>query len=491
MKKIYLLFLLNIAFATSCTDLSEDIYDAIPVEKFPENDKQAALISVPVYSPMKDLLDWGGWWFSQELPGDDVVCPTRLTDWDDGGKWRVLHTHEWTNETEAVTGMWGKFYEGIVEANQIIESLASAEQNSTTLQVISEVKTMRAFYYYLLIDNYGDVPYVTSFADADPEPMKNTRAEVYTSLVQDLEEAVLYLKNENIKTLATKQMANSLLAKLYLNAEVYSGQAEWAKAEAKCDSIIASGFYSLEANALAPFVTNNEKSSENIFTIPFDRDNLKGFNLHMRTLHYNHNETFDLTVGTWNGFAVTEDHFNSFSDDDARKEGFLYGPQFSSSGAALIDGTTGTPVVINPVIPALVMDASYTSEEIRMSGARVAKFEIASGANDNLSNDFPVFRYADVLLMKAEAMIRQGKNGDEYVNMVRERAGVDAWTNTSLDQLLEERSRELYWEGHRRQDLIRFGKFGDSWWEKAASSADRETYPIPLWATQGNPNLEL
>jgi hypothetical protein len=132
----------------------------------------------------------------------------------------------------------------------------------------------------------------------------------------------------------------------------------------------------------------------------------------------------------------------------------------------------------------------HTSEQIRMSGARVQKFEIKNGATKNLSNDYPIFRYADVLLMKAEAMIRQSKNGDAFVNQVRQRAGADAWGGVTLDMLLAERGRELFWEANRRQDLIRFGKFLDSKWEKPdVSSSDRTIFPIPQWAIDANPNL--
>jgi hypothetical protein len=340
-----------------------------------------------------------------------------------------------------------------------------------------------------LIDNYGDVPYVTSFFDAPAQPMKEDRAVIWESLIRDLEESLLYLPEAANKFAVSKGMAFSLLAKLYLNAEVYTGTAQWKEAENYCDSVINLNLYSLEANPLGPFVTNNDNSPENIFTIPFDEINFQGFRIHMRTLHYQHNLTYDMPVGTWNGFATVEDHYNLYSDDDLRKEGFIVGPQFASNGQPLYDETAEADVVINPEIPALVMDASYSFEQIRMSGARVGKFEIKKGALENLSNDFPLFRYADILLMKAECVIRQGGNGDSWVNEVRNRAGLGNWSGTSLDMLLEERGRELFCEGHRRQDQIRFGKFNDSWWEKDVSAPSRNTFPIPQWAIDANPNL--
>jgi hypothetical protein len=293
-------------------------------------------------------------------------------------------------------------------------------------------------------------------------------------------------------------MAWSLLAKLYLNHAVYTGSVNttyWEKAEIACDSIVTRLQYKLETNPLAPFVTNNDNSPENIWVIPYDEDTYDGFNLHMRTLHYNSNQTFDMTVGPWNGFAAIKDHYDTFQDGDARKDGyFLVGQQYTTSGDPILDqGAGGLPLVFNPVIPALVMGAGNTPEEIRMSGARVSKFEIRQGAKDNLSNDFPIFRYADVLLMMAEAQLRQSKAvAVPGIDEIRIRAGLPVeggWGN--LDELLAERGRELFWEAHRRQDLIRFGKFNDAWWEKPASTPDRNVFPIPQWVIDSNPNAAL
>jgi len=494
MKKINKYILITLIIA-SCTDLDDRFYDRIPDDEFPENEIQGAMTTTPVYAPMREFLDWGGWWFCQEVPSDEMTFPTRHTDWDDGGKWRVLHEHTWTNTTEAVAAMWKRFYEGIGQANFLIEPLLPTKDNPETAATIAKLKIMRAYYYYLLIDNYGDVPYVTVYADAPEEPEKTARAVIFDSLVSDIEENVILLPSGVSKTAVTKGMAYSLLAKLYLNAEVYTGTAQWAKAEAACDSVIALGSYSLESDPLGPFITENQDSPENIFTIPYDEDTYDGFNLHMRTLHYIHNKTFNMSAGPWNGCAITYDHYNSFEDDDIRKkEGFLTGQQYSSTGEELFDETAGSNLIIDPYIPVLNMDASYTLQEIRMSGARVIKFEIKKGAKDNLSNDFPIFRYADILLMKAEAMLRQSKSAGDavtYVNPIRSRAGVSEWTGTdlTLETLIEERGREMFWEAHRRQDLIRFGKFNDEWWEKTVVDPSRNTFPIPQSALDVNPNL--
>lgn len=487
MKKIFFSIAIITSIFWGCTDLEDDLKDRIPEDKYTID---PVLQMTPIYEPMREFLDNGGWWFAQELTSDEMVGPTRGSDWDDGGKWRVLHTHTWDNNTEAINNMWSRFYNGIGQANKFIEAQQPLAGDSIVDAGIAKGKVLRAYYYYLLIDNYGDVPFVTEFLNAPKLPTKERRAVIWQAIVNDVEDAVTKIQPSTSKTAASLGMAYSLLAKLYLNAEVYTGTPQWLKAEEACDAVINLGQYSLEGDPLAPFVTNNSNSSENIFTIPYDEDKYQGNNLHMRTLHYNSNATFDMTVGPWNGFAVTEQHYNKYSENDQRRRYFLVGQQFSSDGKPLTDaGAGGANVVFNPVIPALVMDASFTPAQVRFSGARVVKQEIKRGAKENLSNDFPIFRYADILLMKAEAMIRQGKNGDEYVNMIRERAGLDPLTGITLDQLLEERGRELFWEAHRRQDLIRFGKFNDAWWEKPASDASRRIFPIPQWAIDANPNL--
>lgn len=488
MKHLLISFIL-FTMLVSCTDLNDTLYDQIPSDLYPENAAQTALIPVATYAAMQPLLDNGGWWFCQEVTSDEMVAPTRATDWEDGGKWRVLHQHTWNNNTEAINNMWSTYYNGVFEANQAIENIG--EPNITAkATLIAQLKVLRAFYYYLLIDNYGDVPFVTSFATAPKQPEKEDREIIFANIVNDIEQSIPDLRAVNIKTSVTKGMAFSLLAKLYINAEVYTGTAQWAKAEEACDSVIALGLYSLESDPLGPFVTQNQNSPENIFTIPYDEDNYQGFNLHMRTLHYNHNLTFDMPVGPWNGFAVMESHYNSYASNDLRKKGFLVGQQYTSSGVPIKDpGAADANLILDPYIPALFMTAANSLIEIRMSGARVAKFEIKKGAKANLSNDFPLFRYADILLMKAECMIRRGGNGDSYVNQIRTRAGVPTLSSVNLATLLEERGREMFWEGHRRQDQIRFGTFNNAWWEKPASTPDRNIFPIPQWAIDANPNL--
>lgn len=491
-NKKYILVLLFSILIGSCTNLDMPL-DGISADNYPENPNQEATQTVPIYTPLRDFLDYGCWWFAQEVTSDEMVCPQRKTDWYDKGKWLALHKHTWDNQTEAVNSMWSRYYQGIGECNRLLEVITdeTAEKKIIRAQII----TMRSFYYWLAIDNYGDVPYVINYVDAPAKPFKEHRDVIWQGVVNDLESVVDMVPSTSTRTLISKGMAYTLLAKLYLNAEVYTGKSEnsyWVKAEEYCQKVIDEGIYSLEDNFLAPFVTENQNSSENIFTIPYDEDNYTGFNLHMRTLHYQSNLTFDMTVGPWNGFCAMEEHYNTFAIDDLRTEGyFMVGQQYDYEGEEIPD------LIINPHIAALVLTASNTPAEVTMSGARIKKFEIKKGAKDNLSNDFPLFRYADVLLMMAEAQLRQGKVVSvPDLDRIRTRVGLDAgWSATlsgaaGLDELLAERGRELFWEGYRRQDLIRFGKFGNEWWEKSASTEDREVFPIPQWVLDINPNAD-
>lgn len=494
MKKIIIILILAIVGTTfySCTKLDEIYYDKIPGHLYPENDAQIANLSVDAYKRLQILIDDNGWWFlAQEMTSDEFCCPVRGSDWFDGGKWLYLHTHQWTNDIDAVNTMWSAFWEGITSCNQIIDMLNTLEDSEAIHRKKAEVEVVRSFYYYLLLDNYGDAPYLTTAnLPSDFLPTKISRKAIFDSVTTTVANNIKYLKDIDNKYMATRYMAYALLAKLYLNAEVYTGVPQWEKAGLYCDSVMA-GPYSLEADFLAPFKTNNQNSSEIIFSIPFDENTAHGFRLHMRSLHYQSNLTFDMPVGPWNGLCAVYDFYQTYEDNDARKSGyFMTGQQYSHDGKIIIESITNEPLVIDPFVPAINMqEGNFTPKQIRTTGARVLKYEIKLGAKENLSNDFPLFRLSDIYLMKAETEIRLGRSGDQWINPIRRRAGVAEWNGATLQQLLDERGRELWVEGHRRQDQIRFGKWESAWWEKPATTPERRTFPIPKWATDSNPNL--
>ena len=503
-KSIFRLF----AFAlilSGCTNLEETLYDGIPENNFPENSSQTANIGVGAYDPLKELMDYGGWWFCQELTTDEMVGPTRNTDWDDNGKWRTLQLHSWTNETESVVGMWERYYRGISECNKTIEVQFNNDTTATATdeakKAIAKFITLRSFYYWLLIDNYGDVPYVTSFMNADPKPFKSKRAIVFNKIVKDLEWSIPRLSKTSVHYTVSKGMAQMTLARLYLNSKIYTGVDNSGKAIPILQNLITSGGYTLAANVKDPFLTNNDGCPENIFTAYYDgTENANGkpeFNLHMRTLGYQSNQTFKMTVGPWNGFATLEKHFLGYSSTDKRKDAyFLYGPQKTFDGAPLLDVETNTVWNFSPTIPSLIISESTgsTKAQVRHSGVRIQKYEIAVGTGQSMANDFVFFRLTDAYLMLAEIYANQNNTGKvkEYLDPIRTRAGLGAPALYDLDAVKTERKLEMFYEGTRRQDMIRWGIFNNPWdcaWKSQIITTDSNLFPIPKKQTDANSNL--
>lgn len=496
MKYIYKIAIVLIAsfMLYNCTDLESDVSDFIPGDSYPENSEQAIRVANPVFTKTQSMLDGGGWWFLQEVTSDEAVAPTRGADWDDGGKWRVLHQHTWGNTTEAINQLWGLIYDAVPRANRAIELLEVNAEDPEVAKVLAQTIVSRAYYYYLAIDNYGDVPFPRTFTNAEEFPHRTPRAEVFQTIVQDILDNIDKLPTPTpgvASSSINKGTAYALLAKLYLNAEVYTGTPMWTETIDACNNVISLG-YSLEGNPLTPFLTDNGASKENIYTIAYDEDKFTGFNFHMRTLHYLSQQTFNMSVQPWNGFAILESTYNLFGSSDLRTNGLLVGQQYAKDGSEIIDDVAGVNLILTPNVPALLMDANaYSLNQIRNSGVRVAKWEIKEGAKGNLSNDFALFRLADILLMKAEAQVRLNGtgSGDALVNEIKLRANAAITGNYSLQDILNERGRELLWEGTRRQDLIRFSKFNESWWEKNTSASTRNIFPVPQFAINANDNL--
>jgi hypothetical protein len=326
--KIYLILITLLFIGFSCTDLEEEVYDSVPQSEYPENDIQVNNIGLDAYAVLRDLIDDNGWWYlAQEITSDEFCGPTRDADWADGGKWVDMHRHTWTDDTEGVNRMWEKMWKGIPQANKAIELLKTLAQNETTQSKIAELEVLRSFYYYLLIDNYGDVPYLTKFAGAAENPFKIKKEDIFDSITEVVQNNISRLKDADTKYQINKYTAYALLAKLYMNAEVYTGTAQYVEAEKYIDSVL-NGPYSLAGNVTEPFLTDNDNSSEIIFSIAFDEDFAEGFRLHMRTLHYQHNQKYELESQSWNGLAITPTQWNRYSSNDLRKDAFnIYGYQ--------------------------------------------------------------------------------------------------------------------------------------------------------------------
>jgi starch-binding outer membrane protein, SusD/RagB family len=509
MKKVLLLgklvvLALCLVPMNSCTDLDEKLYDQVPESDFFRNEGEVKNAVAHVYSTLYGLMNHGSYFSTQEVNSNEVLIPQRGGDWEDGRQWIKTHLHTQNGTEDCYRNAWSFLFTGVANCNWAIYNInqASSKGNIDAAKAktyIAEIRGLRALYYYWLLDSFGNVPISDVYpAPAGVLPTPSTRAEVYAFVESELNAASADLGRDIVYGRFNYYAAQALLSKLYLNAAVYKGSAEWAKASAAAQNVIAGNKYSLAATYRDNFKTNNETSPEMIFAIPYDKVFAQGFNLPQMTLHYESQKTFNLQEQPWNGYCTATDFYNSYDNADVRKtNNFLAGPQFAADGTTrLNDGNAeatdpdGAPLTFTPEVNAIEPNA------LRQAGARIAKYEFEIGGTRNLSNDFPILRYTDILLVKAEADARAAGNWSgavAVVDQIRTRAGLGSIGSISADgsEFLAERSREVFYEGWRRQDLIRFGKFNDARGLRPNSSdAKRILWPIPTSQINANPNLK-
>ncbi|WP_202390759.1 RagB/SusD family nutrient uptake outer membrane protein [Flavobacterium sp. Sd200] len=525
-------FMLALVFSLAgCTELEDRNYSTIVADDLrPTPDDVAALLGTGYTGWRNTFLLWNGIWRSQEATGDEIIIPGRPNGWVDGGIFKRMHQHTWFPEDDIVLQGWNRTYRGIADCNNIINQIEkdiiplSAEEKVKTL---AELKVLRASYYYVLMDLYGNVAMSTQFDVPEGYlPPQATRQEVYDFVISEITQNVDLLDETNGGAYYgrfNKWAGYTLLAKVYLNAQVYTGTARWTECLAACQRVIDSNKYSLEASQKSVFVTENQGSSEIIFGIPIDdvyTTEWNQFDIHMQTLQPSNQSTYNLQITPWGGMCATPQFISTFDPEDSRLiENFIYGQQFSASGQPLnctMGALNGQPLSYVNTVPSI-----DTSEEIH--GYRFGKFEIAMGANNILSNDFPLFRYTDILMMKAECLLRTGRADDaaSIVTQVRTRAFTrnpskaavtgaqlaggsvydygrrdinqttnEGGANIQYGRFLDELAWEFNQEGRRRQDMIRFGVFATkSWFSHNASAAYRQIYPIPMTALLTNGNL--
>lgn len=516
------------AVCFSCTNLDETVYSQLISEKFIPTENDVMSIIGPAYTQLRSVWsDWCGLYDVCEESSDVLVTPVRPNGWDDGGIYRRMHKHTWTANDYHISALWSRCYTGITNANLALYQIESGRlpisQNKENY--IAELKVIRAFYYYLLMDNFGNIPIVTKYdVPKDYLPEQNTRQEVYDFVVNEITSNIDLLSEEvSSKTYGrfTIWAGYALLAKVYLNAEVYTGVSKWTECITACDKILTPTKYTLEGDYKDIFKTNNENCTETIFAIPYDEIYAGWLHWHMKTLHPLNQSTYNLEESPWGGNCAIPQFINTYNTKDKRlAESWIKGQQYSSSGDSLFcnlgSDKMGQPLnFIN-----FVQSADYAAED---EGYRIGKYEIKMGAKGQLSNDVPVFRLADVMLMKAECLLRTGHAGDAatLVTEVRLRDfddpsdatvtgaklegnsgyqygfvenGVitepDATGAIQYGRLLDEIGWEFAAEVHRRQDLIRFDVFTTKTWLSHRPNGDyRKLFPIPQTQLNNNTNL--
>lgn len=511
---IYLSIIAGVLFLSSsaCTDLTEQTPDSLTSL---ESEEEFISALGEAYAILGGDPGWtvhNNHWALQEVSTDEAVIPQRAQDWFDGGIWIRTHRHTTGVDHAPTNNTWNYLFSGVNATSRIISQFEQLiEEGAVDEELaegfIAEARALRGFYYYWLMDAFGNVPIIDDFTDVGDSPANNSdfqqgRNELFDFIESEVTASIDLLSDDVGATYGriNQYGAHFLLAKLYLNAEVYTGTPMWEEAGEQLDIIIDSGEYTLESNFFNNFSVNNSSASETIFAIPYDEVFNPGFNIHHMSLHYEQQEQFDFQDQPWNGYATLAEFYNSFEENDIRRDGLMEGLQLTPGGEELPDPETpgSPPVSFDAEIPALLMDNFDDYPRLRLAGARFNKFEYEQGATPDLNNDFPVMRYADVILMKAEVEWRMNGGGQMYFDMIRDdgRVGDVDPIPLNAENLLAERRRELYTEVWRRQDLIRFDgvdggatRFNDPWWEKDVSEEFRNVFPIPREQMDANPNL--
>lgn len=491
---------LLVSVAFGCTDLDEEINSNLPEETAKKTFNASQLLGT-VYNNLQQFTDIGQLWALQEHSSDELIGPTRGGDWDDNGAWRVLHNHQWDADHSNIRGSFNRLLNGIFNANEVLTFDPTPEQEAEAL-------FLRAFFTFWANDLYGQVPFREPGEDLLQAPQVLNREEAVAQIIADLNAAMPNLTDTGGPERATKNAAKMLLARVYLNKFVYEGQASPSSADmdqviSLSEDIISSGQYALSLgdDYYKTFEPGNDSngSAEQIFVANYTAGlpPTVGGNLRVRyfsTLHYNQ------TPGGWNGFTTIADFYDTFTDDnDVRKSistsdyttdsgvkmGFLIGQQYDGSGVALED-QNGAPLIFTKEVSLIEAGAN-----LEVTGIRVMKFTPDFDNGDNVNIDNPLMRFGEVYLNIAEANFWKGDTGSAltYVNTLRAARNAAPLASIDATTMLNERGYELFWEGLRRTDQIRFGDFNNAWEEKPASDAIRNIYPIPNTALGANPNL--
>lgn len=487
-----------------CTDLDESPTSVITPENFNQTEQEVLGSLASVYSVMRNT-QWSFYNLSS-ITSDEQIVPTRGSDWFDNGRWLELHRQTWGPNSPSglddINGMWNDAFTGVTRANVLLNALESvtiADKDA----VVAEIRTLRAFYYYMLLDMFGGVPIVTDI-EIMPRP-RATRAELFDFIEGELNDARSALPATwpiSDHGRMTQGAADAILASMYLNAAVFTndapnatsynscssvqvdGQTACAAAIAAADRILNSGVYTLAAEGDwgFNFGPDNQASTENILVVKNLNETGLGLNLPMRVLHYN-----QFSPTPWNGFAALAETYRAFDPDDARRDVILEGPQVDLDTGEPVNDRAGNRLVFTVDI----IDETQAGEG---EGTRVLKYTPdPNRVAEHNNNDFVYFRLGEILLIKAEALLESGSAGEalQIVNDLRARVFDPDEPLASLDRstILAERLFELTGEAKRRQDLIRHGRFTEPWSFKQAGAAHLVLMPIPQLQLDANPEL--
>lgn len=455
----------------------------------------------------------------QEFSSDASMIPGRQGDWVDGGAWQNIFLHNFESSVSKYNDVWNNLYRVIGLANSSIDRLNKyLDEHPEYAEYVYELRALRAVYYYYVMDLFGQVPLVVSSQVSANEVAQSNRSDVFKFVTSELAECIPHLSDSKSQNEGeyygriTKAVAYMCMAKCAINSPVYtiddttptsysafvgtdkSGKATASEEQGKtvsemgkninitldgktrnawetaayCADQIASLGYRLQPSYADNFIVANQNSVENIWTRPNDCVNYKieDYNI-VRTLHYNHGGA--IGYQGWNGACSSKQQmlvygYGTANPDPRLKLNFYTDKDYmEETGKAVEDGATDKPLEYMPLAVKVDFTAADDPHAMKCSGARMKKYEFDKSTTQQYSfnNDLVIWRYADALLLKAEAEYRMGNKAGALtiVNEVRGRVAATPRTELTLNDILDERMLELAWEGVRRQDQIRFCTF--------------------------------
>ena len=500
----------------------------------------------------------------QEFSSDASMIPGRQGDWVDGGAWQNIFLHNFESSVSKYNDVWNNLYRVIGLANSSIDRLNKyLDEHPEYAEYVYELRALRAVYYYYVMDLFGQVPLVVSSQVSANEVNQSNRSDVFKFVTSELAECIPHLSDSKSQNEGeyygriTKAVAYMCMAKCAINAPVYtiddtnptsysafvgtdkSGKATASEEQGKtvsemgkninitldgetrnawetaayCADQIASLGYRLQPSYADNFIVANHNSVENIWTRPNDCVNYKieDYNI-VRTLHYNHGGA--IGYQGWNGACSSKQQmlvygYGTANPDPRLKLNFYTDKDYmEETGKAVEDGATDKPLEYMPMAVKVDFTAADDPHAMKCSGARMKKYEFDKSTTQQYSfnNDLVIWRYADALLLKAEAEYRMGNKAEALtiVNEVRGRVAATPRTELTLNDILDERMLELAWEGVRRQDQIRFCTFTEPTADRfkgvthVASAGDYNddtqgytmVYPIPYAVLNLNKKLD-
>lgn len=499
MKKIVSILILALTF-TYCTDL-EIAPNSLLTDQTTYKSKSEFINGLAgVYS---SLGNWSEVVYKIGGSTDEMIFPARGADWK--GDLQPLFAHTWLPTNGEIAGIYSGLSRNIAVSNTFIDAIdASSFKDDSDVKVMKgEARFVRAFAYFLMLDLYGNVPLVTSSAyDPNILPKQNTRAELFNFVESEAKDLIAgALPATNAYGRVDKYAAETLLAKLYLNAGVYLGGANTHLADVvtATGDIMNNSPYHLDPSFHHVFAWDNGVDNvENIFTMVADSKNTAAENISYLFTITDLTKKYGSYADGWDGAATLPTFYKSFETNDIRHDMWIAGPQVGADGSPITaKDDKGVTRQLDYVADFTATDPVNNADH--WDGVRGGKYLMdgigGTMVNRSLNNDMPIFRFADVLMMRAEALYRQNAGSAEaltLVNQVRNRGGnpVAPFTSLTDANLLAERGREFAWEGWRRNDLIRFGKYNDAWDYKTASADFHNLFPIPIAQIQSNPNLK-